>query len=82
MVDPHIVKVLVEVALFLELSDDKTIDPDSAVAAMEQMAANLQALDAASQRALALAMQSLAAGYPPNEQFVRDLPEALGIAAE
>lgn len=67
MVDPHIVKALVEVPLFLELSDDKTIDPDGVVAAMEQMAADLQALDAASQRKLALAMQSLAAGYPPNE---------------
>lgn len=36
MVDPHIVKALVEVALFLELSDDKTIDPDGAVAAMSR----------------------------------------------
>lgn len=82
MVDRHIVKALVEVALFLELSDDETIDPDSAVAAMEQMAANLQALDAPSRRALALEMRSLADSYPTSEQFVRNLPDALGIATE
>ncbi len=79
MIDRHIVKALVDVVLFLELSDDQTIDPDRALGAVEQMAANLQALDAASQRALALGIQSLAADYPTNEQFVRDLPEALGI---
>lgn len=82
MIDRHIVKALVEVALFLEMSDDKAIDPDCALGALEQMATNLQALDAVSRRALALGMQSLAADYPPNEQFVRDLPEALGIASE
>lgn len=82
MIDRHIVKALVEVALFLEMSDEKAIDPDSALAAMEQMAANLQALDAETKRTLALGMQSLASDYSPHEQFVHDLPEALGIAEE
>jgi len=82
MIDRHIVKALVDVALFLETSDEKAIDPDCAVAAMEQMAANLQALDAESKRTLAAGMQSLSSDYSPNEQFIYDLPEALGIAGE
>lgn len=82
MVDRQIVKALVEVALFFQLSDDQTVDPDGAVAAMEQMAANLQAMGSVSKRAVTSEMQSLAADYSPHEQFVRDLPETLGIARE
>jgi hypothetical protein len=37
-------RIVLDLLLFLELSDDSTVDPDAAVTQMESVAANLQAL--------------------------------------
>ena len=37
-------RALLHVAMFLEFSDDDVVDPDAAVAQMEQMAASLSSL--------------------------------------
>ena len=79
MIDPQLAKALIEIAAFLEFSDDETLAPDAAVAAMEQLAANLQSAEEATRAALAKQMRALAASYPAHSDFVANLPEALGI---
>ncbi len=70
---------------FLELSDDDTIDPDSAVTAMESAAADLQRLSRAQQQALAAHAELLAAqeeSRPGLAEFLRGFGEGFGILEE
>jgi hypothetical protein len=77
--DPHILKALIEVALFFEFADEQTVAPDAAVTAMEQIAANLQGVEARLKPGLVDQIQSLATGYLEHAEFVRDLPETFGL---
>jgi hypothetical protein len=52
MFDPQVAKALIDVAMFLEFSDDRIIDPDAAVSALEDLAANLQMATPATRAAL------------------------------
>ena len=79
MIDPYIAKALIEISLFFEFSDDQIIDPDAAVAAMEQMASTLQRMDSKTKADLVMVMQSLGSDYPENSTFVSELPAALGL---
>lgn len=80
MLDPQVMKALIDVAMFLEFSDDRIIDPDAAVSALEDLAANLQMATPETRAALTQGIRSLAGCYPARVGFVSDLPETLGIA--
>jgi hypothetical protein len=66
----HLAKALVDAVAFLELSSDDVIDPDSAVKAMEMIAATLQ--NASDEEVEALAQAAMA---ELNAQAAKDAPE-------
>jgi hypothetical protein len=55
----YIVKALVDAVTFLEFSDENVIDPDAAVAAMEQMGAVLQEMSVDERREFADVLSKL-----------------------
>lgn len=78
--DPHIIKAIVDMAVWLEFADESQLDPDAAVSLLEQLAGELQLMDDAARRELARQMSTLAGQYSGRERkFVTDLPEALGL---
>ncbi|WP_343610810.1 hypothetical protein [Novosphingobium sp.] len=80
MFDPQVMKALIDIAIFLEFSDDRIIDPDAAVSALEDLAANLQMATPETRAELTQGIRSLVGSYPDRVEFVSDLPETLGIA--
>ncbi len=75
--DPAIARAIIELALFLELSDDDTVDPDAAVSALEGLAANLAS---ASPEARASLLQELNAMSSSNPEIAAaGLAEGLGL---
>lgn len=79
VVDEHLAKAIVDVAIFLEFSDENTIDGDAAVAAMEQLSAELQRMSDPAKASLAQRFHEIAYVYGDRAQFVRDLTDSLGI---
>jgi hypothetical protein len=77
----HIVKALVDMAVFLEYADSDLLDEDAAVEAMEQLAAELRLMLEADQQQLAKQIVEFSTSYEqPQSDFVESLPEALGLA--
>ena len=76
---------LLNLATFIELSDDSTIDPDSAVSALEQLLAELNAGDAADREYLSGLMRQEIGSMPDDRssaqqarvEFYLDLIENL-----
>ena len=79
--DPNnLVKAIVDLSIFLEFTDADLLDEDAGVAAMEQLAAELQQMDEADQQEFARRVVALAPSYgPPHAEFVENLPDALGV---
>ena len=74
-------RIVLDLILFLELSDDSTVDPDTAVTQMESIAVNLQAL-APSDRGRFVALAEQCADERESERerdFLRSLPAAMGL---
>lgn len=80
MVNDQLVKAIVDIAVFLEFTNEKLLDADVAVAAMEQLACELQRMPTDEKAAFIRRCHDWAGRYGNKEQFVRNLPEALGIA--
>jgi hypothetical protein len=81
IINGHLVKAIVDIALFLEYTNSELLDEDSAVEAMEQLAAELQQMAEGDQQQLAKQIIGFASSYePPQSEFVANLPEALGLA--
>jgi hypothetical protein len=76
MFDPQVMKALIDIAIFLEFSDDRIIDPDAAVSALEDLAANLQMATPETRAELTQGIRSLVGSYPDRVEFVSDLPDS------
>lgn len=78
-IDQPIVKALIDAAIFLEF--DESIDACASVAALEQMAAELQLLKQESKDALVHQLHQLAPSYQNEKHasFVSGLGESLGL---
>ncbi len=74
-----ITKAIVNVVIFLEFSDDKIIHPDNAMQALEQLGADLGALSEQSRDQIRRAMYEISNEYEIYGDFVRELPDAMGI---
>ena len=79
--------VIIGTARFLELSSDEVIDPDAAVAAMEDMSAILQTATLPEKQAFITACQTeairlQAVGDLQLSKFVGELPTAMALSAE
>ena len=80
MIDRHIAKSILEIALFLEYSGEDAVDPDAAVAAFEQLAANLQLASDQTRIELTGVIREMASDYPEHRDYISELPAALGLA--
>jgi hypothetical protein len=84
--DDRIVEALVEAILFLELSDDDTVDPDAAVTALEGIAGHLRRLTPAQKGELVASIRRLAEAQPATAEGQRrkttisGIPENLGLS--
>lgn len=74
-------KALLNLAAFLELSGDDVVDPDSAIAAMEDAAATLQDATPAERQALVAAAKSLAKQTTDRQRrkFYSGFMESVGL---
>jgi hypothetical protein len=73
-------KIVADLAIFLEFTSEELLDPDAAVEAMEQIAAELQLLGDEERNNLAKIFIDLSNGYQGDKsEYVRDLPESLGL---
>lgn len=77
----NLLKALVNTTVFLEFSDENVIDPDIAVAVMEQIAADLSDLTADEKKHLLESFSKLSEVFPDKEksEFVASLGDTLGI---
>jgi hypothetical protein len=82
----NLCRAIISSACFLELSEDDVVDPDSAVEALESIAATLQTATDDEKRAFREACREVAEnlrveqpGYVKTAEFVRGLPESLGL---
>jgi hypothetical protein len=73
--------VVADVAVFCEFTDADLLNEDTAVGMMEQLAFRLGDLDDADKANLAAQLERLSVEYRDgkNADFVRGLPEALGL---
>jgi hypothetical protein len=78
-------KSLISALVFLELSGDDVVDPDSAIAAAEAIAAELQSASAEEKAAFIRACAQEAAAIrstsrdTPMAQFIAGLPHSTGL---
>ncbi|WCM18264.1 hypothetical protein NDK50_12365 [Paraburkholderia bryophila] len=79
MINDHLVKAIVDIAMFLEFTDENLLDADAAIRAMEQLADELQKMPADGKDVFIRCCHDLAGRYGNKRQFVENLPEALGI---
>lgn len=79
MLDKHITKAIIDVVIFLEFSDEKTLDPDAAIQTMEQLASELQLTSEETKFAFRKIVVELADQYGDKADFVREIPESLSI---
>lgn len=75
-----LVKVIADLAVFLEFTNEDLLDPDLAVEALEQMASELQLMDGQDRNDLANTFRSISKEYTGDKsEYVRELPESLGV---
>ena len=73
-------RAIANIAIFLEFSSTDILGEDASIQAMEQLAADLQALDDGSRNELSAGLHFIAADYQGEvSKFVKDLPNAFGI---
>ena len=78
--DSHLVKAIVDMAVFFEYTNSELLNEDAAVEAMEQLAAELQQMDERNQQQLSQQIVAFASQYEqPQRDFVAGLPDALGL---
>lgn len=81
----HLIEAIANLAVFIELSEDDVVDPDSAVKQLEGLAATLGELGPAERRDFArlvtdYALEEESRGAPADRvACIRELPDALGL---
>ncbi|ODP30904.1 hypothetical protein [Pandoraea sp. ISTKB] len=75
----HMIKAIVDIAIFLEFTGEESLDPDSALNAMERLSAELQCMSAEDRQIFSEQCRALSGAYGDKEGFVIGLSEALGI---
>lgn len=78
--DARLVKIIADMAIFLEFSDEESLDPDIAVGMMESIAAELQLLSLDDKKKVANAFDLVSKEYQGDHAiYIKELPESLGL---
>ncbi|WP_175818886.1 hypothetical protein [Burkholderia sp. BCC0419] len=81
MENKYLARMVVDVSIFLEYSDENIIDPDASMELLEQISSELQKMTDAERASLSNSIRELAPQYGPRANFVADLPSNLGLSA-
>ena len=79
MLNKHIARAIAGTAIFLEFSPEELLDPDAAIAAMEQLSAELQLTPDNVKAELVSAFQAVSSEYGEKSAFVAGLADSLGL---
>ena len=79
MIATQVARIIADVFLFLDQTDDDILDPDVAVEMMEWLAHRIDELDKGFLRELVDAFAIIAPEFGESEQSVRDLPSDLSL---
>lgn len=79
VIDKHLAKAIVDIAIFFEFSDENVLDADDSVNALEQLAAELQLMSDLFKSELINEFNDLAKEYGEKSEFVRNLGDTLGL---
>ncbi|WP_436857394.1 hypothetical protein [Citrobacter tructae] len=75
-----LIKIIADLAIFLEFTSPDLLDTDCSIEAMESIAAELQSLNHEDRDNIADLFNTLSKQYVGDKSdFVRNLPESLGI---
>ena len=75
-----IAQAIINISIFLELSDKNTIDEDRAIEALEQISADISEFEYDFKLQLSKSILKLVIKYPKNLHcYINNLPENLGI---
>ncbi|MGJ8522575.1 hypothetical protein R84981_001263 [Carnimonas sp. R-84981] len=78
--DYRLIRIITNIAIFLEFSDDNTIDPDIAVGLLEDIAGEFDQFPNDSKQEIVNIFHKIASEYKEEKSdFIRTLPETLGI---
>lgn len=76
----HLIKVIADMAIFLEFADEHSLNPDAAVEMMEHIAAELQLLTDDEKGRVIDSFAEIAKAYRGDESdFVKALPDTFGL---
>lgn len=79
MLDEHIVRSVIDMFIFLEFTEDSHMNGDTAISQMEALAAQLKRASGPTQLNLATQIKDLASSYGERSDFVRELPQVIGL---
>ncbi|UJD92436.1 hypothetical protein FS594_27270 (plasmid) [Rahnella aquatilis] len=75
-----LVKIIANLAIFLEFTDEGQLDPDLAVEMMEQIAVELQSLNDDDRNDITKMFQGISREYTGDKrEFIKELPESFGL---
>jgi hypothetical protein len=78
--DARLVKIIAGIAVFLEFTDEESLDPDVAMEMLEGIAAELQQLGDNERADVANAFNEVSKEYSGEQAaYIKDLPEAFGL---
>ena len=81
MLDSHCIKVIIDMIIFLEFSDEDVVNPDSAIEVIENVASELKLMDYKYKKDFLKKIEELSHDYTGKQKdFVKNLPEVLGIS--
>ncbi|KTR90895.1 hypothetical protein [Pantoea dispersa] len=76
----RLVKIIADMAIFLEFSDEESLDPDIAVGMMESIAAELQLISLDDKKKVANTFYLVSKVYQGDRAvYIKQLSESLGL---
>lgn len=77
--DKNLVRAVIDLSIFLEFSSEGEIDEDAAMQAMEQLGYRLQTMNDSTRNEFIECVESVSLEYGERSEFVRAIPEMLGL---
>lgn len=75
-----LVRIIANIAIFLEFTSEEPLDPDAAVEMMEQISAELQLFGVEDRKDIIKLFNDISKEYEGREsEFVKELPNSLGL---
>lgn len=81
ILDRHLVKAIVDLAVFLEFSSEELLNADASIEAMEQLSSELGRMSEETKREFVEITLGLAPDYGEKKDFVSDLAQSLGLGS-